>query len=277
MSGKIQNDQPGSAQERINNLTDGMDERMRNVVRRLEKVGINCDLSTKENFDKAKDIIGDLFALQQHFLKEDKKTSTFQYFKAGGQMRTSYAVSVIPHASELAYDRYHRNTPYIKEFIEVMNIGSGKKDNGAKRVAQYIARNYPDAYRKARKENDIEIPMMDEIESAAMFRDAGLVDAQARTILKHLRYKFKSKIACPFNNILSLLDESTEPGTKIGQCKKGELAMLKRKGFDSHEGIQKQIKLVHAATARGKYKKTKTSPTSKKATTNESGTSDTDT
>jgi hypothetical protein len=36
--------------------------------------------------------------------------------------------------------------------------------------------------------------IMDEVESAAMWRDARVLDNQARTILRHLRYKFESKI-----------------------------------------------------------------------------------
>ncbi len=60
--------------------------------------------------------------------------------------------------------------------------------------------------------------MMNDIESAAMWRDARVLDHQARIILKHLRFHFNHKITVPFGHIVTLLDGYTRPWMKVFDC-----------------------------------------------------------
>ena len=72
---------------------------------------------------------------------------------------------------------------------------------------------------------------MDEIESTAMWRDARLLDYQAKNVLRHLRFHFKLKITVPFHTMYSLVEGYTKPRVKV---------------FEYHLDGEKHPKIVHA-------------------------------
>ena len=85
-------------------------------------------------------------------------------------------------------------------------------DVGPRRILAHLAKKYQQQYIDVARDMGLAVVgFMDEVESAAMWRDAGVLDTQARIILKHLRYKFEAKIACPYQHIFNLLEGYTEP------------------------------------------------------------------
>ena len=60
--------------------------------------------------------------------------------------------------------------------------------DGARRLARYLARKHSNVYTTVGEECGFGlVGIMGEVEAAAMWRDARLMDSQARLILKHLR------------------------------------------------------------------------------------------
>ena len=129
------------------------------VVRRLQRYGIDCDLSKDESYRKVKEIIGDLFALQKEY-KEDEANNTIEYYKPS-QNTTSYAVCLSTHISEDAFNRYHRRDPYIKEFIDVMSISQSDNNSedgvGPRRLAEYVAWMHPKTYADVANEKGLAV------------------------------------------------------------------------------------------------------------------------
>ena len=121
-------------------------------------------------------------------------------------------MSLIPISNEDAFERNHRRVPYIREMIELMS----QSVDGEALLCRYLAKNYTDAYVAIGQELGLGLDgVMTEIEAAAMWRDARLLDDQARIVLKHLRCKFKSKITGPFNRIYTLVEGYTKPQVKV--------------------------------------------------------------
>jgi len=143
----------------------------------LRKLGINLDLTHKQNADYVKDVIGELFALQlRHSPKNKKATNEFHRYRS---IKTVHAVSLMPHKSERAYEAYHRHTPYIQEFCDIM----GESNEGPTRVAQFLAKKHKDVYIAVGMKNGLRVTgIMDEVESAAMWRDTRVLDGQASTM-----------------------------------------------------------------------------------------------
>ena len=70
---------------------------------------------------------------------------------------------------------------------------------GAPRVARYLARNYSSLYTAVGLEFNLSHNrVMDTVAAAALWRDARLLDSQARIVLMHLRCHFQSRITGPF-------------------------------------------------------------------------------
>jgi hypothetical protein len=153
----------------------------------MHNLGINIDLSISLNANYVKSLLGELLSLQLEHSTEDRK-ATNEYFRYKS-VHTVYAVSLMPHATEDAYKRYHRKAPYIQELIDVM-VKNQSADFGSIRLAAYLATNHEKLYVDVAMQKGLAITgIMDEVESAAMWRDARVLDNQARTILRHLRYK----------------------------------------------------------------------------------------
>ena len=77
---------------------------------------------------------------------------------------------------------YHRKHPYIKEFIDIMilpeNVSRDANNIGAKRIAEYLAWRHRETFINVANEKGIAVcGVMDEIKSAAIYRDAGLRDS----------------------------------------------------------------------------------------------------
>ena len=58
---------------------------------------------------------------------------------------------------------------------------------------------------------------MGPVEAATMQRDNWLLKSQTRTVLKHLRFHFKSKITVPFKQMYALVDGYTGPKLKVSE------------------------------------------------------------
>ena len=156
---------------------------------RLHKLGVNTDLSNPEAAENVKLLIGELFALQQ---AHSGKMATNVYTKLNSR-HTIYAVSILPHSSEESYQRYHLKTPYFEEMFAVIEKCPGA--NGPTRVGTYIAKKHKEVFANVGKANGYNYgTKMDEIASAAMWRDARVLDWQAETVLRHLRYHFEEDI-----------------------------------------------------------------------------------
>ena len=101
-------------------------------------------------------------------------------------------------STESAFKRYHRRKPFIKEFIDAI---SPEEDEGvgSRRIAEYLASKHQSVLVDVVNEKGLAVcGIMSNVELCAMLRDAGLIDAQAHIILKHLRYKFyPAKISVP--------------------------------------------------------------------------------
>ena len=122
-------------------------------------------------------------------------------------------MSILPHSSEESYQRYHLKTPYFEEMFAVIEKCPGA--NGPTRVGTYIAKKHKEVFANVGKANGYNYgTKMDEIASAAMWRDARVLDWQAETVLRHLRYHFEEDITVPFRRIFTLLDGMTQPRTK---------------------------------------------------------------
>ena len=194
----------------------------------MHNLGINVDLSISLNANYVKSLLGELLSLQlEHSTEERKATNEYFRYKS---VHTVYAVSLMPHATEDAYKRYHRKAPYIQELIDVM-VKNQSADVGPIRLATYLATNHEKLYVDVAMQKGLAITgIMDEVESAAMWRDARVLDNQARTILRHLRYKFESKITVPFSKQFNLLEGYTEPKVKV---------------FEHHVNGEKYPEMVH--------------------------------
>ena len=90
------------------------------------------------------------------------------------------------------------------ELLEIMNIRRSRdKTIGKRRLLEYLAKKHTETYIQIGHEQGFGLKgIMSEVEAAAMWRDARLLDYQAITILKHLRYFFDSKITVPFQKII---------------------------------------------------------------------------
>ena len=131
-----------------------------------------------------------MISLQRQFSSSEKK-KIFEYHNSS-QLSTSYFICLTKHSTEVAYKHYHWKHLYIKEFIDIMippeDVGHNSSNIGAKRIAEYLAWRHRETFIDVANEKAIAVcGVMDEIESAAMYRDAGLRDSQAHIILKHLR------------------------------------------------------------------------------------------
>jgi len=144
----------------------------------LQRLGIQLDLSVEKNDVYVMDIIGECLALQSAFDQRKKKKATNRY-RRPKKNQITYAISVIPQ-SEKAYTRYHRKTPFIQEFIEVMEMDPEHSVDGAGRLARYLARKHSNLYTTVGQECGFGlVGIMGEVEAAAMWRDARLMDSQA--------------------------------------------------------------------------------------------------
>ena len=193
----------------------------------LHNLGINLDLTVSKNAAYVKGIIGELFALQLKHSPTKKSTNTHFRHKSTHSIHT---ISVPAHTSEDAYDRYHRKFRYFEELFEVIEMSPNT--NGPTRLAAYIAKKYPEVYISVGKKNKMTMEKeMDEIEAAAMWRDARVLDWQAKTVLRHLRFHFKHKITVPFDHIVTILDGYTRPKVKV---------------FEHHVDGEKNPEIVHS-------------------------------
>ena len=108
----------------------------------------------------------------------------------------------------------------------------GTSSVGARRVARYLARNYTDEYTAVGHEFNLGlVGIMGPVEAVDMWRDARIFNSQARILLKHLRYHFKSPITVPFEKMYSLVDGYTKPKVKV---------------FEYHKEGEKIPEVVHA-------------------------------
>ena len=176
----------------------------------MHKLNINNDLSIEDNSNFIKSLIGELLKLQRRQPPSPpSKHSTNEYYRYNSS-HTVYLVSCMPHASEQAFERYHRNRPYIEAFIDVMNMKSNV--SGPTRIATYLAKKHKDVYVAVGQKNGLTITgTMKEVESAAMWCNARLLDSQAKTISKILRYKFGTAVTVPFSHIFHLFHGYTVP------------------------------------------------------------------
>ena len=98
-------------------------------------------------------------------------------------------------------------------------MGRGGKENekvGEHRLASYLAKNHQETYIEVGKDYGLCLTRpMDKIESAAMWRDARLLDGQARIVVKHLRFHYTSTVAVPLERTYSLVEGYTKPRVKV--------------------------------------------------------------
>ena len=177
----------------------------------LHSLGIDTDLGVSANFTRVKTLIAELFALQEEYTETE---STVEYHQMQ-QSTTSHAITVAASSTETAFKRYHRRKPFIKELIDAISPEEDK-GVGSRRIAEYLASNHQSVLVDVVNEKGLAVcGIMSNVELCAMLRDAGLIDAQAHIILKHLRYKFyPAKISVPFTKMKSLLTGMTEPRVK---------------------------------------------------------------
>ena len=79
------------------------------IYRILNQLGIDLDLSVVRNQSFIKDLVGECFALQTEH--NPAATATSEY-RRPNQHAITYAISLCPHASKDAYERYQRRIPY---------------------------------------------------------------------------------------------------------------------------------------------------------------------
>ena len=205
----------------------------------LRKLGVELDLSIPNNYTYVMKLVGECFALQSAYdnqgKKEDKiKLCTNQYHQLE-QSKVTYVISLSPPPrKDKSFERHLRRKPYFKELLEVMNIrNSCQQTVGQRRLLKYLARTHEDAYLQIGQERGLSLTrVMDEVESAAMWRDARLLDSQSRIVLKHLRCFFEPhKITVPLSRIYSLVEGYTKPRVKV---------------FEYHVDGSKFPEIVHA-------------------------------
>ena len=79
----------------------------------MHNLGIPVDLSISLNANYVKSLLGELLSLQLEHSTEDRK-ATNEYFRYKS-VHTVHAVSLMPHATEDAYKRYHRKALYTSK------------------------------------------------------------------------------------------------------------------------------------------------------------------
>ena len=71
----------------------------------------------------------------------------------------------------------------------------------------HLAKKDPAAYVKAGQEMGLcLIGILKKVESAAIWHSFLVLDSQAKTVLKHLRCHFKSKITVPFQKMFTIVE-----------------------------------------------------------------------
>jgi hypothetical protein len=131
----------------------------------LSELGIDLDLSVRKHDTFIMSLIGECFALQSSYNVEKKTTNRYCRPLQTG---TTYTISLVKHKSESeeAHNRYQLRRPYIKEFLELMDLSG----DGARRVAGYLARNHVDTYLSVGQEYGLGlVGVMGDIEAAAMW------------------------------------------------------------------------------------------------------------
>lgn len=88
---------------------------------------------------------------------------------------------------------------------------------GARRLSDYLAKQHKTEFIDAANESGVAVcGLLDATESAAIMTDAGLIDAQWNTIMRHLRDKFHAKIAVSLMEAKRKCYEGyTEPRVKV--------------------------------------------------------------
>jgi hypothetical protein len=192
----------------------------------LNQLGIDLDLSVDQNKSFINALVGECFALQREYNPGKKATNEY---RRPHQTSNTYTISLTEHKSERAYQRYHRHTPYIKEFVDAMDPSP---DKATGRIARYLARHHTSVYLSVGQEFKLGLTgIMDAVSAAAMWRDARLLDSQCMTVLKHLRFHFKTRVTVPFLKIYTLTEGYTIPRIKV---------------FEYHKDGEKIPEIVHA-------------------------------
>ena len=85
-------------------------------------------------------------------------------------------------------------------------------DKAAVRISKHLARNHSNVYTAVGQELGLGLfGLMGKVEAVAMWRDARLLYSQCRTVLKHLRFHFKTNITVPFDKIYTPPEGYTKP------------------------------------------------------------------
>ena len=152
----------------------------------LEKIGLQ-DLDP--NGDKFQRILGEMIAMQQQHTGEKNKITLIQR----QQNTPTDAIMVRKHASDVAFQTYHRKNPYLEDIINALD-DDGKV--GAQRIADYIAKHHQDQFVAAANQSGVAIcGVLNEKEAAAIISEAKLTDAQWNAIIRHFRFKWSAKLA----------------------------------------------------------------------------------
>ena len=177
----------------------------------LQKFKIDKEqFSTTRGKHQLKRLLGELMAVQQ---EQSGNKCTVEYCKMARE-QTEKAVLVESHKSPDAFERYHRDKPYIDEFINGMD---DEEDVAITRLLLYLAKKHENYFIQVAQEAGLAfIGIMNEIECGAMISEAGLLDLQFRTVMKHLGYKFKAKVAVPFQRVKDTFCQGyTKPKVKV--------------------------------------------------------------
>ena len=126
------------------------------------------------------------------------------------------ARSLIAHKNEDAFERYHRTTPYIEEFINVLgktkNADWNETARGTTKLLKYLSKNHEKVFVEVAQSEGLSVSgVMDEVSAAAMWNDAQISKRASLKILRHLRTGLNAKIAVPYSQVKSLHAGFTVP------------------------------------------------------------------
>lgn len=150
----------------------------------------NIDLSNEAQNQRFQRLLGEMIAKQQ---QHSGNKNVITYFKPQ-QNRPTSAVALQQHKSEESYNKYHYRNPYLADVVACLEPNDKKV--GARRLSYFLATQHQKEFVDAANASGVAVcGVLDETESASLFYEAKLTDAQWNTIMRHLRHKFHAKIA----------------------------------------------------------------------------------
>lgn len=189
---------------------------------------------------QTKALLEELIAYQQTITGRD---NVHEFYQGNGD--TVYAVTIIRHKNDRAFESYHKGKrAYVKDIIEQMGTNRVSKspkappeksnpEDGARRLVKYLAKKHEDVFLEVAKERGLAVSgKFDDVSQAAMWYDAKVnTDSKIRTIIKHLRARLGNDVFGSFRDMNKI---------RMNPLFEGEL--------------RGRIEWVHAQTARGSYK-----------------------